>query len=132
MHNLNLMSLDECLAATAFAVEASNFERHCLWNTHHEQVHWKSCNAGYGVNIGKCAGMPVFVSVIFSVIDGHVVLFYEPTSQVVDWRMVEEWLKTTVPCTWKDNHWVGKADANNFHLCLNALRKLNEPAAIAA
>lgn len=122
-------TLEELLSATKFAVEATGFERHMLWRDHHQAVSWEGNPAGYGVQLGKVGDMPVMLSTTFQVIDGHVVLFYHPTSQLVDYRMIEAWLKENVPAKWDKGTRIAQTDAMNFPHCLHALAELNAPAA---
>lgn len=117
--------------AAVFLVEATDYESRHLWVDYSEEsarygwgdiriprVPWEQITLGYGKGIGQCAGMPVYVSVTFAKIHHHVVAFYEATSQVVDHRMVERWLKTEFPAA------RGKTNPSNFHLCLYVLKEL--------
>jgi hypothetical protein len=49
-------------------------------------------------------------------VKGHKILFIDATSQLVDWAMIEEWIKSNVPLTaFRSNGYVNKVDAMNFH-----------------
>ena len=82
-------------------VEATRFEHHALWrlNDLDGRHKWESATAGLGEIIGKVGKMPVAISLNVDVIDGHRILFYHATSQVVDHRMVEAWLEKNLPVT---------------------------------
>ena len=88
-------------------VEATDFERHTLWHCH-ERVNWKDDGIGYGHQIGTLNERPIFVAFNFATIDGKRICFWHATSSLVDYDMIEEWLKTNL----KYNN---KVDANNFH-----------------
>lgn len=49
--------------------------------------------AGHSIEIGKFAGQSIRVSFDWYLVNGCYVCFYEPTSIVVHWRMVEQWLE---------------------------------------
>jgi hypothetical protein len=125
-------TLQELLVATKFAVEATGFERHMLWRDHHERISWEGNPAGYGVQLGLIGDMPVMLSATFQAIEGHVVLFYHPTSQLVDHRMIDAWLNENVLAKWDKGTRIAQTDAMNFSHCLHALAELNAPAEPAA
>ncbi len=120
----NAKTNDANRRAAVYLVEADDFAQLRLWIENAEEgdrqgwkspfkkVRWEQVGLGYGHEIGKFGGMPVCVCVSFARIKGHLVAFYEATSQVVDHRMVEEWLKTEFPSS------RGKTNAQNFHNCL--------------
>jgi hypothetical protein len=120
--------------AAVFLVEATHYESHHLWVDYSEEsarhgwgdnriprVPWQQITLGYSKTIGRCADMPVHVSVSFARVHGHVIAFYEAVSQVVDYRMVEKWLKTEFPNS------RGKTNPSNFHICLQELKNESVP-----
>lgn len=58
---------------------------------------FKQSMGTYGVTLGKLADRPVCVSPWLHEIAGIKVLYVEATSQVVDWVMIENWIKSKVP-----------------------------------
>lgn len=100
-------------------VEANHFEKHALWKANRaktEERKWVENLSGYGVTVGHLAGRPVFISLITATIDDRKILFIHPTSKVVDWDLIEEWLRTNLPASAiKSNGYVNLVDANNFH-----------------
>lgn len=88
--NLRNMSLEERIAVTAYAVEANSFESMTLWKEYKYTVDWVDCSSGY-TQIVEGGG---FVSLLWSVLDGVPVLFYEITSDEVIHSVVEEYIKT--------------------------------------
>jgi hypothetical protein len=130
------------IKATKFLVEATGAEQHFLWSLHARYSHkhhpsypsltWEQHACGSLVSVGnvqifkKQSGsgalyeqMPVCVSLTFATIDGAVVCFWDATSQVIDYRLVEKWLNQKfahVPPR------EGRTNAMNFHIVTNALR----------
>ena len=109
--------LKKMLEGVVGVVEATNYEHLCLWRTHHQELgeQWEAANWAIGVTVGKIGKMPICVSMKTDVVRGVKVLFIEPTSQVVDWRKIEDWLKQNLPSSaFKDAEYVNKVDAMNF------------------
>lgn len=90
------------------------------------RVEWKEDSKGICIEIGSVDNRPVCVSFFTAKIDGKKVIFYEPVSQIVDYRMVREYLEKNFQMT-HDNYtsW-NHTDANNFHICVHALQKLDK------
>jgi hypothetical protein len=110
-------NLTEFLAGTVGVVEANSFEVMCLWKEHKTRGTWVEHPLGMGCTVGHFGDMPVHVSLRTAEVDGHKILFIDPTSQVVDHRMVRDWLRSEMPksakCTATGA--VNKVDAMNFH-----------------
>ena len=101
------------------AVEASNYERLMLWNEN--RVHglriWNHGNVvGLMETVGFVDSMPVCISLLVEVIDGHKILFWEPTSMVVDHRLIDDWFTKTMPKSAyrEGSEYINKTDAMNF------------------
>jgi hypothetical protein len=71
--------------------------------------------------------MPVVVTTFFSKINGHLVAFYEPTSQVVDHRMVDAWISRFEAAKLKN-----KCDASNYAHCIAYCRDLLSDSQLSA
>lgn len=80
-------------------------------------VEWEEMREGEMATIGELDNRPIAVSIRWARINGKIVMFYWPTSQLVDWKMVEEWRGKEY------KHCRNQCDANNFHNCLAMLRK---------
>lgn len=118
----------EKLKTVFFAVEADSFARFVLWERHHKKRSWEDHSVGFVETVGEFGGLPVVVCLWFADIDSRRVLFYECTSRLAHWGMVEEWLEKYVPCmnnTPRRNH----SDAMNFHNCLLTIDDENKKAA---
>jgi hypothetical protein len=76
---------------------------------------WVENFLGYSETLGRLADMPVCVSLRTAVVRGHKLLFIDPTSQVVDHRLIDEWLEEWLPPTARRGSVVNKVDAANFH-----------------
>jgi hypothetical protein len=102
-------------------VEATDCERHLLWEKYHERKKWEENLSGHGAHIGDIDGRPIWVSLLTAVIDGKKILFWHVTSKVADYDQVDTWIETAladVPSAWEirgpDNRALNRADANNF------------------
>jgi len=107
--------------SAVFAVEATSQEMHGLWLEWSEdalihgfgspksrRVPWEQISLGYGHEIGKFHGHPVFVAISFNVVAGRLIAFYEATSRVVEHDMVRKWTETEFPAS------RGHTNATNF------------------
>jgi hypothetical protein len=99
------------LEGTVGIVEANRFEQHCLWEryTQNDGAAWQENTMGYGVRVGDLNDMPVFLSLTTANVNGKKILFIDPTSMVVDHRLIEAWIGRVLPG-------VNKTDATNFHV----------------
>jgi hypothetical protein len=79
---------------------------------------YKQEGHGFMHTVGEVGDMPVCVSLTCNHIKGHKILFVEPTSAVVDHRMVREWIEQTMPdSAYEDgdrNKRLNISDANNW------------------
>lgn len=111
--------LTEYLQGVIGLVEANSYERHALWKECKGERTWKETGWGLGETVGHLADTPVFVSLLVDTVDGHRILFWHATSQVVDHRMIEAWLTKTMPrSAFTDDGGtvrLNKVDAMNFH-----------------
>ena len=58
---------------------------------------WEQDSAGLMVTVGRLANRPVVVSLQWAWINGKLVCFWEPTSELVDYAMVASWLRQVMP-----------------------------------
>jgi hypothetical protein len=101
--------------ATKLIVEANSYERMTLWERWADKTEWQQHLQGRLVTVGTYHGRPVCVNLFWATIRGHVVLFLEATSELVDWKMIDAWLKQEFPG-------VRKVDAMNFGSELNYVK----------
>ena len=138
MEMMNEIDLDPRLEDTVFVVEADSFASHMLWSEHAKQgsvystlspdakrYQWEQDTMGLWYQIGELDNRPVAISFNWFKIDGHRVMFYECMSQVVDHKMVEEWLRRHCSPRCISGR-LAHCDAMNFHHCLHEIDRLNE------
>ena len=100
-------------------VDASSYEHHMLWveNQRTDQPRtWEEISLGFGVIVGHLGDRPVCLSLRKAVVDGHLLLFVDPTSQVVDHRLIDGWLSTNLPTSaHRATGSLNRTNAMNFH-----------------
>lgn len=104
-----------------FGCAATGCDQHDIWRNWHEHVTWQQENMGHWQKIGECGGHPVCISLFWNVVNGRRVLFYEGTSRVVDYEMIERWARE-----YALNPGAETAVAMNFHNVARAIDKANE------
>lgn len=135
-----MMTVEQYKRDTVFLVEASNYERHCLWREfaddptarlhdpyNRRRVKWEQLSPGSMTTVASVLRRPVTISCFWARLDGHIVLFYSPTSELVDWKRINAWLAQEyahVP-KWDDSR-TAHCDAQNFAHCLDAIATLNK------
>lgn len=103
-----------------YLIEATDFEKHCLWRERTPNG-WRQDTLGWSAVCGSVEGNPVNVVYSRVWLDGQEVVFFEAVSRFVDHEMVREAI---------EDRWPGvkRTDANNFHLALHEVERLNEAA----
>ncbi len=102
-----------------------------LWKAHHHEPRrdeisvpdWKEVSMGKGIQIGEVDHRPVCVDIRYAFINGKKVMFYDGCSQIVDYQMVEDWLRgyTLNTIRWDGGHRWAHCNSTNFHHCLDAV-----------
>ncbi len=102
-------------------VEANSFESLELWKYWHQEkgYSWVQNNHSWLVKVGEIVkGKEVWISPVAHIVNGRKILFVDATSSVVDWNMIEDYLKENVPSAVTRNKiYLNKENAMNFH-CL--------------
>jgi hypothetical protein len=106
-----------------YCIQASHDEHHMLWERWHYRAdttrsyvkNWEQVSLGHWLTIGSVDNRPICVSVQYAILNGHKVMFYEGTSQLVDYKMIEDWLERYFD---RCNH---HCNAANFHHCMEAV-----------
>lgn len=133
-------SRDTWLKEVVAIVEATHAEKFYLWKEFSDtsdwqdrrfpmsKVPWEQLNPGYGETIGHVAGRPVHIHVSFARILGRIVLFWELTSEVRDYKLVDPYLKKLLGAfpTYDDGHRRASGDAMNFNNALQAIQQANK------
>ena len=113
-----MRDFEESFNEVKFAVEANSFEKHCLWEKYKDQIKWEQGNSGIAKIIGNIDNMPVVMSILIDHLNGVPVMFYEMTSLVVDYRIVDTFLEDKFGEFNKINKCF---DANNFNRIIQEL-----------
>lgn len=112
------------LQVTNFLVESTSHEWHTLWARWCSKsdecreplfTNWEQLG-GWGVRVGALAGRPVVISLNWDRLDGFLVCSWEATSEVVDYKMVNEWLDRHFKGKTKDGR-NARCNTANFHHC---------------
>lgn len=116
------------LAKTFFIVEATSFEQQTIWEKNRNGrfssiLEWESINDGWLIEVGEINKKPCCVSVGWAKIEGYLVMFYYPTSRMVDWQMIEKWLDKNFQGKWDSGTRKAQTDAQNFHHCVSAINE---------
>lgn len=115
-----------------FLVEATSTEHHMLWcDRFYKPVadftsvkSWKQEGRGLMITIGEIDERPICVDIQWDWIEGKRVMFYYGCSQLVDHKMIEDWLKywTLDKIRWDNGTRWAHCNAMNFHHCLDAVK----------
>lgn len=121
---------------TQFVVEANSHEYHGLWedNNRRVRVHdklmireWQMDQSMSSETVGHLLIdgelMPTTFSTRWARLDGFLVVFYEPTSQVVDYRLIRAWFDQHCNPMWDGGTRRALADASRFGECRSALEE---------
>lgn len=116
------------LSKTLFIVEATSFEQHSIWEKNRDgrfasHFEWQHIPDGWLVEVGEINSKPCCISVSWAKIEGYLVMFYHPTSRMVDWQMIEAWISESFQGKWDSGTRKAKTDAQNFHHCVDAINE---------
>jgi hypothetical protein len=118
----HINQIDKRLAETFYAIEADSYAYHQIWKEYFYSVpkeerkfNFVQDPSGRGITIGMIDKRPVVLNLNWWIVNDHPILFYCCTSQVCDWKMIEDWLKKYMP------HLKQTSDASNAHNVLNYL-----------
>jgi hypothetical protein len=124
-------SPDPRWADTKFLVEATSTERFFLWLQNADEstercgrtpVEWRQDSMGAFEYAGYCDDRPVTVNVLWATLNGIRIAFYEAASELVDHRMVNDWINLNFSGRWDGGTRRAHCDAMNFHHCLDYIR----------
>jgi hypothetical protein len=77
-------------------------------------IDWKRRNPGHSIQIGTLDKRPICVSVGYVYLNGKLVVFYDGISQLVDWKMIDDWIG-------KNAVGIGHCNAANFNHCFDVI-----------
>lgn len=122
------MTSEEVLKNTFFVIAATHFEEMCLreQTSYTENVrqfkaylHWGETVFSEVITVGQIDGFPVNITARWIVINGKLIMFWNPCSRVVDYEMIDSWIKTYFR---QGSGEYRITDAMNFGLCFKALK----------
>lgn len=89
----------DIFAKTEYAVEADAFARRALEIITSERITWEENvpKVMYIFEIGHIHGRPINVQCTWAKLNGHLIMFYTGVNSLVDWNMIEDWLKVRLP-----------------------------------
>lgn len=99
-------------------VECHGLEKLHLWSKYEKQIQWKEQSVCPWPTLGYLDDRPIKICFQFETLNNFSVCFWEPTSQVVDYLLIEDFLK------YVQNKFHTKAlmiDAQNFHLVIQKI-----------
>lgn len=112
IHKPRNLAEDPRRLAAAYVIEANDAERHFLWLLNSKValergwgtggfaggIDWPDVSSSsWGTMIGEMDGRRIVVITTFDTICGVPVVFWHPSSQLVDHAMIEKWLPTMFP-----------------------------------
>jgi len=126
-----------------FVVEATPNEVLQWWSEWHNRLAWEQGSTGDSITVGnlrlspmqgcvnpfcsapfermnKEEGWPIVVSLRYHRLNNHWVAFWDPTSMLVFYRLIEMWLEKTFPG-------VPTCNSLNFQCCLAHCMKVHRP-----
>ncbi|MDD5151759.1 MAG: hypothetical protein PHC28_14990 [Flavobacterium sp.] len=108
-----MKTFDELFKISKLCVEASRFERLSLWKEYHKSHKWEESREGKLLTLGEINSRPICVSISIDIIDGLPVIFFEPTSELVDYKLIDDFFNR--------EKYRYKTDAMNFHNILHTI-----------
>lgn len=119
---MNLTKDDKC-DQTLFLVEADSFATLRLWQDWSSEAtgnncEWKQDSTSYVEEVGRIGERPVCAMISWYLIENIRVGFWEATSMVVDYEIIENWLRK------RFKNVKQKTNAINFHNVLFPIQDL--------
>jgi hypothetical protein len=108
--------------STDFVVEADEFARFQLNIIWRHRVKWDFDPRCYTVNVGTFAGYPVNICLQFAMLNGKRIMFYSPSSQIVNYEMIDKWLLAYCNPTRHAGLDRAHVNAQNFHQVIEFCR----------
>lgn len=122
------------LLQTKFLCEATHYEARTFWakfaaksperDRQGISLDWHPISPGFQITVGRIGNDPVVISLDWAEIEGVLVCFWRPTSGVVDYGMIQNWLANHYKFSFP-NGMSTLGNADNFHLCILAIREVH-------
>lgn len=112
-------NLEEVYKGVYGIVEANSFESLTLWQEWHKErgYSWVQNSSGWLVKVGAVGDKEIWISPLAHIVNGKKILFVEATSTLIDWDIIDDYLKLNAPSALRSNGYLNKENAMNFH-CL--------------
>ena len=117
---------DPRFAQVEFIVAADDFSQQALWGMWQEGITWDSDTSRLTVGLGILIGRNVTVEVRFARLNGHMVMFYNSNSDLVDHNLVNtfvEDVRKIALAARPGSAPADKTDASNFHTCVHFCKR---------
>jgi hypothetical protein len=98
-----------------FLIEADGFSQSCLWQKFHTEIKWVQCH-GWLETVGYVNDRPICISTSIIKLDDKKVLFWYPTSMLVDHNLINDWIDKIFGKN------ITRCNALNFHLCFDYIK----------
>lgn len=109
---------DKRYANTFYRVEATTYEVLTIIGRYDDCYRWKQDHFGTLETVGRLDSRPIVITCQWYEIHDRLVMFWEATSEVVDYKLIEEWFNTHCPCP--------STNAMNFHNCIREIERLSK------
>lgn len=110
------------MSQVKFFVEANSYEMFKLWqenkNEYDVPCQWDEHHLGHAFTIGSIANRPINLEFHFASLDGILVCFYCGISELVDYKMIEDFITFCWPIKYDGGSRRAMTDAQNFHHCI--------------
>lgn len=108
---------------TEYVVEATSFERNYLKQNYADKNDWKNDDFGIITTLAMIGEKnqekrPINIQCQWARINGLYVLFWYACSQLVDYKLIEDWFKKNCYPYEENTTRVARCDADNFHSCI--------------
>lgn len=120
----DFLSFDDALKLCSFAVESTPFEQDVLRTKHNKNYNWADQHYICNAIIGDINGRRVSIQMNVYKIEDVYVLFWHPTSTVIDYDMIENYLRKQFESIWTEisDYQSRTFRTDNFHVVINKIR----------
>jgi hypothetical protein len=115
-----MLDLRSRLQSTVFTIEASEYEEASLKKEWGEVISWVDGEPQHFLEIGKVSNKLVCIKVHWVLLNDRRVMFWRPSSLVVDHTMIETWMDRN--CSEIKLYRVKRCNAQSFRICLSAIK----------
>jgi len=103
-------NIDKRYAETFYRVEATTYEVLAIIGRYDDCYRWKQDCRGTSEIVGWLDSRPINITCQWYEIHDRLVMFWEATSELVDYKLIEGWFAEHCPCP--------STNAMNFHNCI--------------